>query len=72
MSELIDRLNSSKDTVSNLELLDYVIAFQISKIENYHSRSLHQTERTVNEDAENSMANLIELLKLREHYKRRK
>lgn len=69
MSDIIDKLKSSEEQVTNLELLDHVIAFQLGKIQNYHLKSLHNASNTINEKAENSMSNLIELLKLREHYK---
>ena len=68
MNDIITKLNNKKETVSNLELLDEVIAFQFSKILKYHENSA-KISNTVNEKAENSMRNLIELLKLRENYR---
>ena len=68
MSDIIAKLISNDETVSNLELLDEVIAFQFSKILKYHEKS-PKISNTVNEKAENSMSNLIELLKLRENYR---
>lgn len=68
MNDIITKLNNKKETVSNLELLDEVIAFQFSKILKYHENSA-KISNTVNEKAENSMHNLIELLKLRENYR---
>lgn len=68
MSEITDKLKSSDNSVTNLELLNHVIAFQLDKIENYHTKS-NKIPNTVNEKAENAMSNLIELLKLRENYR---
>ena len=72
MSDIIDKLNSPDEQVTNLELLDHVIAFQLGKIENYHAKNSQHASRTISDKDENSMSNLIELLKLREHYKHRK
>ncbi|MBR0271084.1 MAG: hypothetical protein IJQ68_03710 [Methanobrevibacter sp.] len=71
MSDIINKLKSSDEKVTNLELLDYVIALQLSKIEEYNE-DMDLPSSKISEDAENSMSNLIDLLKLREHYKRRK
>lgn len=69
MSEITEKLKSSDKSVTNLELLDYVIAFQLDKLENYHAKNSKSASDTINEKAENSMSNLIELLRLREHHK---
>jgi len=69
MSDIISKLNNKDETVSNLELLDEVIAFQLSKILNYHEKISHKPSYTISEKTENSMSNLIELLKLRENYR---
>ena len=69
MSDIIAKLTSNDETVSNLELLDEVIAFQLSKIQKYNKATSNQPAYTISEDAENSMSNLIELLKLRENYR---
>ncbi len=71
MSDIIDKLNSSDEQVTNLELLDHVIALQLGKIEEYNQEMSLPSSR-ITEEAENSMSNLIELLKLRENYKHRK
>lgn len=71
MSDIIDKLNSSDEQVTNLELLDHVIALQLGKIEEYN-QEMSLPSSKISEEAENSMSNLIELLKLREHYKHRK
>ena len=71
MSDIIEKLKSSDEKVTNLELLDHVIALQLGKIEEYN-QDMNLTSSKISEDAENSMSNLIELLKLREHYKHRK
>lgn len=39
MSDIIDKLNSPDEQVTNLELLDHVIAFQLGKIKNYHAKN---------------------------------
>lgn len=70
--DIIDKLNSPNEQVSNLELLDHIIAFQLGKIQNHHTNNSHNATSTISENAENSMSNLIELLKFREHYKHRK
>lgn len=69
MRDIITRLNNKDEHVSNLELLDEVIAFQFSKILKYHEKNSLKISNTISEKAENSMNNLIELLKLRENYK---
>ena len=69
MSDIIAKLTSNDETVSNIELLDEVIAFQLSKIQKYNQATSHKPAYTISEDAENSMSNLIELLKLRENYR---
>lgn len=69
MSDIIAKLTNKEESVSNLELLDEVIAFQFSKILKYHEKNSLKISNTVNEKAENSMSNLIELLKLRENYR---
>lgn len=71
MSDIFDKLKSSDEQVTNLELLDHVIALQLGKIEEYN-QDMNLSSSKISEDAENSMSNLIELLKLREHYKHRK
>ena len=71
MSNIIDKLKSSDEQVSNLELLDHVIALQLGKIEEYN-KDMNLPSSKISEDAENSMSNLIELLKIRKHYKHRK
>lgn len=71
MSDIIDKLKSSDEQVTNLELLDHVIALQLGKIEEFN-QDMKLPSSKISEDAENSMSNLIELLKLREHYKHRK
>jgi len=68
MSDIISKLHDNNEDVSNIELLDEIIAFQFSKIIKYHENSV-KISNTVNEKAENSMRNLIELLKLRENYR---
>ena len=71
MSDIINKLKSSDEQVTNLELLDHVIALQLGKIEEFN-QEMSLPSSKISEEAENSMSNLIELLKLREHHKHRK
>ena len=68
MSNIFDKLKSSDEKVTNLELLDHVIALQLGKIEEYN-QEMNLPSSKITEEAENSMSNLIELLKLRKQYK---
>lgn len=69
ITEIADKLKNSDDVVTNPELLDYIIAFQLTKIQNYHAKVSYPPKNMISEKTENAMSNLIELLKLREHYK---
>ena len=60
MSDIINKLKSSDEQVTNLELLDHVIALQLGKIEEFN-QEMSLPSSKISEDAENSMSNLIEL-----------
>ena len=62
MKFLAETIDKSKKPINSLELLDHVIAIQLAKIENRNIKSLSKT----NNDEEETMKNLIELLKLRQ------
>ncbi len=48
--------------VSNRRLLNYIISIQLAKIERYNN----ETKEIINEESEEAMANMIELLKIRQ------
>lgn len=62
MKFLAESIDKSKKPINSLELLDHVIAIQLAKIENRNIKSLSKT----NDNEEETMKNLIELLKLRQ------
>ena len=62
MKFLAETIDKSKKPINSLELLDHVIAIQLAKIENRNIKSLSKT----NDNEEETMKNLIELLKLRQ------
>lgn len=61
MSDMTKKLNDGEHPL-NLELIDYAIQIQLSKIEGYEQYS-------ISELSENAMSNLIALLELRQQVK---
>lgn len=61
MSDMTKKLNDGEHPL-NLELIDYAIQIQLSKIEGYEQYS-------ISELSENAMSNLISLLELRQQVK---
>ncbi|WP_432644406.1 hypothetical protein [Methanobrevibacter sp.] len=64
MSDIIQDLKTEDDSVSNIELLNYVIALQLQKIEDYNSN--HPS--VITSKTEEAMNNLIRLLELRSKF----
>lgn len=61
MSDMTKKLNDGEHPL-NLELIDYAIQIQLSKIKGYEQYS-------ISELSENAMSNLIALLELRQQVK---
>lgn len=61
MSSIIQDLKTEDDSVSNIELLNHVIALQLKKIEDHNSKH----PNVINSKTEEAMNNLIRLLELR-------
>ena len=61
MSKISKKLENNPSNVKNNELLDYIISFQLKKIESYNI----QTNEIIDEKSEKAMANLVELIKMR-------
>lgn len=62
MEKLSRQIQRSKDPLSSLEMIDYVISIQLEKIEKYNKDSIN---KKITENSESAMENMIELLKLR-------
>lgn len=61
---LSEKLKNNEE-VKKQELIKYVIGIQLEKIEANMSKYGQDPKYLIREDAENAMANLIELLKLK-------
>ena len=64
-SETVNELKTSKRPIRNITLLDYIIGIQLDKIEKNKSDN---PEGYLSEGTEAAMANLIELLVIRQDY----
>lgn len=65
---LSDKLKKNEE-VEKQELINYVIGIQLEKIETNIIKYRQEPKYLIREDAENAMANLIELLKLKNNKK---
>lgn len=64
-----DDLKNNTRRVDTKELIDYTISLQINKINKY---TREHPKGTVSSATEEAMANLIELIELRNSYQKRK
>lgn len=64
ISNVLQQLENGEH-LSNLELIDYVIQLQLSKIEKYNNAQLKPVHK-LTESTEHAMSNLIDLLELRQ------
>ena len=65
MSKITEDLIENKK-ISNDKLLDYIIGIQLTKIERYNNDATH----ILDSNSEDAMANMIELLKMRQKNKK--
>ena len=63
MSDMTTKLGNGEHP-SHIELIDYVIQLQLSKIENYNNAQKLASSK-ISEYSESAMSNLIDLLELR-------
>ncbi|MBE6141089.1 MAG: hypothetical protein E7Z81_03375 [Methanobrevibacter sp.] len=62
MKKLSTKIEETETHINSLTLIDYVIAIQLEKIENYQKDP--RTKKITNE-SETAMKNMVELLKIR-------
>jgi len=62
MKKLSTKIKETETHINSLTLIDYVIAIQLEKIENYQKDP--RTKKITNE-SETAMKNMVELLKIR-------
>ncbi|MBE6506281.1 MAG: hypothetical protein E7Z73_11235 [Methanobrevibacter millerae] len=62
MEKLSTKIKKAENPISSLDMIDYVIAIQLEKIEDYNR---DPRNKKITDMSESAMENMVELLKIR-------